>query len=125
MNNEKTQEFIKLVAENPDLPVVPLVDYDVTGDGDDCAYYIAKFSKASVDEYILEKDDGCYGEFRQIFYRSEAEGDPNEIEIVLSAVLGYEKIEGMTDAEMKKAFDNLPWIKAILVHIGVPTWEVD
>jgi hypothetical protein len=32
-NMTNTQKLLQLATENPDLPIVPMVDYDVVGDG--------------------------------------------------------------------------------------------
>lgn len=49
-----TKEFLKLVAENPDLPIVPMVYYDVVGDG--CGRWMGAFGRAYVGEYALYGD---------------------------------------------------------------------
>ena len=38
----KSEELLKLVAENPDLPVVPMVDSEVCG-GDEYGYWLGEF----------------------------------------------------------------------------------
>lgn len=35
-NREKAEKLLKLVAENPELPVLPMVDYEVVGDDWGC-----------------------------------------------------------------------------------------
>ncbi len=35
---EKTKELLKLIEENPDLPIVPMVDAEVIGD--DSGYWL-------------------------------------------------------------------------------------
>lgn len=66
--NENTQSLLKLVIENPDLPIVPMVHYEVVG-GDDCGYWLGSFGKAVVGEYTCYNDryfddrDSFIGEF--------------------------------------------------------------
>ena len=51
INQEKRyrEEFIKLMQENPDIPVVPTVD-------DDCGRWMGSFGSAQVDEYLISKN---------------------------------------------------------------------
>ena len=66
--NENAQIFLKLVKENPDLPIVPMVHYEVIG-GDDYSYWLGSFGKAVVGEYAIYNDryfddrDSFMGEF--------------------------------------------------------------
>lgn len=53
--NENTQNFLRLVKENPDLPIVPMVHYEVIG-GDDYSYWLGSFGKAVVGEYAIYND---------------------------------------------------------------------
>lgn len=48
--NEKTQTLLNLVKENPDLPIVPMVDYEVVCD-DGCCRWMGSFGYAHVGEY--------------------------------------------------------------------------
>lgn len=34
MKTEKTEKFLRLVKENPDLPIIPMVDSTVVADND-------------------------------------------------------------------------------------------
>lgn len=52
MNNYK--ELIELVRQNPDLPVIPMVDGELCGD--DYGWYIGSFGTAKVGEYALYGD---------------------------------------------------------------------
>lgn len=66
--SENTQNFLKLVKESPDLPIVPMVHYEVIG-GDDYSYWLGSFGKAVIGEYAIYNDryfddrDSFMGEF--------------------------------------------------------------
>lgn len=45
------EELFKLMQENPDLPIAPMVDADIVED--DCGYWLGAWGRASVDEYLF------------------------------------------------------------------------
>lgn len=99
-----TQKLLQLAAENPDLPIVPLVDYDVVGDG--YGFWLGEFGNCYVGEYA------CYGE-RYYEDRDELKED----------YLGYnaEDFEGYFDDDLEEALDLATdhlWTKAIIIHIN-------
>ena len=44
-------KLLKLVEENPDLPVIPIVDGEIPGD--DCGYWLGAWGNSRIDEYLL------------------------------------------------------------------------
>jgi len=100
--NENVKKLLELIEENPDLPIVPMVDGDVVVDDTFCNW-LGHWGRAEVTEYLL----GSEGVW---FKDADAED-------VLSDVLGYEAWEAMTDEEEKAALDSLDWIKCIVVYI--------
>ena len=50
----KIQKFLKLISENPDLPIIPMVDHEVVCE--DCGRWLGSFGNAYVDEYVLFND---------------------------------------------------------------------
>lgn len=51
-------EIIKLIEENPELPVVPMVDSDVVAD--DCGYWLGKWGRCEITEYYSETMRNCF-----------------------------------------------------------------
>lgn len=51
----KLEEFIQLVKENPNLPVIPMVDSDVVADID-YSWWLADFGSSWVGEYTFYED---------------------------------------------------------------------
>lgn len=102
MNN--TQKLLQLAAENPDLPIVPMVDSDIIGDGD--GYYLGKFGYCYVGEYACY-DDRFYedrDELKERYYDNNAED-----------------FEDYFDDDLEEALDlatDYMWTKAILVYIN-------
>jgi hypothetical protein len=104
MNN--TQKLLQLAAENPDLPIVPMVYYDdVVGEG--CGYWLCEFGDCYVGEYALYND-------RYYEDRDELKDD--------YYCSNVEDFEGYTnDDELEKALDlatDHMWTKAIIVYIN-------
>lgn len=50
----KTQELIKLISENPELPILPMVDYEVVCE--DGGRWLGSFGNCYVGEYALFND---------------------------------------------------------------------
>ena len=97
------EELIKLIQENPNLPVVPMVNTEIVC-GDDCRYYLGEWGSVSVDEYCLSEE--------RVYFRSD-----DDIEEPLTDILGWDAYEKMSDEEANKAYAELPWVKAIVVYI--------
>ncbi len=103
------EKFLELVKENPDLPVIPMVDADVVCD--DSGYWMGCFGTCYVDEYYVGKD--------RIHFKDDDEED------VLADMVGcdyYETKDGrdittLSEEEWKALFESLDWIKAIVVFI--------
>ncbi len=49
--NKLTAELLKLIQENPELPVVPMVAGEVVPN-DEYGYWLGRWGKAKVDEYL-------------------------------------------------------------------------
>lgn len=52
--NENIKKLIELIKENPELPVVPVVNEEVLGD--DALYYLGSFGLPYIEEYALFND---------------------------------------------------------------------
>lgn len=106
----KYGELLGLIAENPSLPVVPMVNSEVVAD-DDYAYWLGSFSNSTVDEYV------CVNER---FYTRD---NQDEIEDYFSNYL-CDDYPDMPDEEFYKMIhekvEALPWKKAIIVYIDLP-----
>lgn len=100
-------ELLELIKENPGLPVTPMVNYEIVGD-DGYKYWVGSFGKARVTEY-------CSGE-EHIHFRED-----NDLDETLPDFIGYNRYEELSDDDAEKEYDALPWIKAIVVYIEMPT----
>ena len=104
-----TNELIKLIQENPDLPIVPMVDAEVVAD--DCGYWMGKWGRCEVTEYYLGRE--------KVHFRDDDEED------VLNDLVGCEyshdpqgrDIYDLSDEEWDKLYQSVPWVKCIVVYI--------
>lgn len=73
INNPTNEQLINIVRENPNLPIVPMVDSDIIGDGD--GWWLGNFSHVVVGEYA------CYGDryfddrddFKEYYYNHNSD----------------------------------------------------
>lgn len=105
-------DLIKLIAENPDLPIVPMVDAEVVGD--DCyAYWMGKWGECEVTEYYLGRE-------RVHFHTDDEEDVLNDM---VGCKYGHDgrgrDIYELTDAEWEELYKTIPWTKCIVVYITV------
>lgn len=104
--NKHTGELLKLIEENPELPIVPMVDSEIVAD-DDFNRWMGSFGSACIDEYITGGE--------RVYFR-----DDDKAEKVIAEILGWDAYEVMTSEEAKREYAKLPWIKAIIVNIDLP-----
>jgi len=105
---EHREELFKLMRENPDLPIVPMVDSEIVADDGYCRWRGA-WGGSYIGEYLTGEE--C------IYFRED--DDPYEVDKVLTEMCDdYD--ENTSDEEAAKAYAELPWIKAIIVNIDLP-----
>lgn len=98
-------ELFRLMKENPDLPVVPMVDAEICGE--DSGHWIGSWGYVLVDEYLACED--------YIAFKSD-----DDVFDVLERYFTYEEFEKLpeSESECRKYYNALPWEKAIIVYIG-------
>ena len=103
------KELFKLMQENPDLPVVPMVDGEIPGD--DCGYWQGAWGFARVDEYLI-----IHYQERLVFKSDDYIFD------FLEHYLTKDEFNTLPEDEdkCKEIYNKLPWIKAIVVYITLP-----
>lgn len=106
---ENREELFRLIKENPELPIVPMVDAEIVAD--DCGYWIGAWGRAEVDEYFISE------RAERVFYKSD-----DDVFDVLERHLSDEEFEALPESEeeCRPYYDKLPWIKAIIVYINLP-----
>lgn len=113
MNN--IEQFLELVKANPNLPIIPMVDYEVVGD-DSYGRWYGSFGKAKVEEYVTYQ---MYGDGEQVVYK-------DDVDDLFEYIYDHYNITepDMTDEEIEKEIlkkiDDMNWRKAIFVNIDLP-----
>lgn len=112
MVNKNITDFIKIVTENPELKVVPMVDSEIVAD-DNHDSWMASIGKSRIDEYY-HKDEYLY--FKSL--------DLDELKEDLSEIIWLDN-EDISDEELEVQVDNyieeeIGWVKAIIVSIDLP-----
>lgn len=102
------EELFKLIQENPDLPIVPMVDYEIVAE--DSGRWLGAWGSSYIGEYIIGEE--------KVYFRED--DDPSEVERLICERQGKEIFTLMNDEEAKVAYAEMPWIKAIIVNIDLP-----
>ena len=98
-------EFLKLVAENPELKIIAWVDSDVVADC--CGRWCGSFGEAHIQEYTQVE---MYNDWLDFVYKDDTEDLENFL---------YDTTE-MSDEEIAEYINNIEWQKAIFVNIDLP-----
>lgn len=102
-------EIIKLIEENPDLPIVPMVNSEVVAD--DGGYWKGKWGRCEVTEY--------YNGREYIHFKDDDEEDV--LNDLVGCKYGYDPlgrdIYDLSDDEWDKLYKSVPWVKCIVVYI--------
>lgn len=101
------KELFRLIQENPDLPVIPMVDSDVVAD-DTCCSWAGGWGSARVTRLWL-------GEERWHEYEPDDLGGAVE-EAINDPACTYPQ-EELTDEEALAVYNALPWVDCIVVNI--------
>ena len=106
---EKIANLLKLIEENPDLEIIPMVDSEIVC-GDEYSNWLGSWGNARIDEY-WNSDERIY--FR--FYDEEE---------LIDNVICDEIDENIDDDEAERLAEEIvnsyDWVKAIIVRIETP-----
>ena len=100
--------LFELIKQNQELPIVPMVDYEIIG-GDN-GRWLGEWGNSHIGEYMLGED--------RVYFRDDKA--PSEMERVVIEKYGYGAYEAMSWDEVKKDYAEMPWIKAIIINIDLP-----
>lgn len=102
------EELMKLIQENPELPVVPMVEYEVCG-GDECAWWEGKFGTAKIDE-VFSRDE--------FIYIKSKDREKLIEEVLDETVISF--VPTTPEEHAEKIVNSYDWEKVILVYINTP-----
>ena len=105
---ERIEGLLKLIQENPELEIVPMVNTECVG-GDDYGSWMAEWGSAKLDEYYCSDE--------RVYFRDGDEEDLQQQWIDYN----YEDFPNASDEELDKMAEeyvkNLEWVKCIAVSI--------
>lgn len=109
-DNACTNELLRLIKENPDLPILPMVEGDVCG-SDEYAYWMGCFGNSFVDEYLI---DEWYGD-ECVVFKSNC-----DIETLIEGMAEVEFGNCTNESNWSRAERELDklWKKAIICYIN-------
>jgi hypothetical protein len=114
MNLEKQKKnvdiLLQLIAENPGLPIVPMVATDCVSD-DSFSCWMAEWGEARVDKYWVA-DERIYSYIQDIDELQEDWVDNNYEDYPEGTE--YETLIGIA----KKEIDGYDWVDAIIIYIN-------
>lgn len=106
---ENREKLFRLMQENPELPVVAMVDSEIVAD-DGYNRWLGVWGCSYIGEYLIGKE--------HLFFRED--DDPSEADRVLSERYGDDYYADMTGKQEAETYAGLPCIKAIIVYIDLP-----
>lgn len=109
-NNIK--DLLKLIQENPDLPIVPMVDQEIVAD-DNATWWLGKWGRCVKTKYYSGRD-------YIHFYDDDVEDALNDmVGCKYSETKDGRDIYDLTDVEWDVLYESLPWIECIVVYITI------
>lgn len=103
---ERITALLQLSLENPELPVIPMVNSEVVAD-DMCANWLGSWGVAEVTKYLCGRE-------RVYFY------DEHDMEETLLEFAGDEWYEKSTPEMDLEKYRSLAWVDCITVYIDTP-----
>ena len=104
--SERVSTLFKLIKENPNLPILPMVDSEIVAD-DGYARWTGSWGDAWIGEYIIGNE--------RVYFKDE-----EDAECVLNDCVGGIDFYEVPESKVEKEYNKLPWIKAIIVNIDTP-----
>lgn len=104
---ENITHLLKLIEENPELKIVPMVDYEIVA-SDDFNSWLGGWGKAEIDE--------VYSDDERIYFRSEDEEDL--VERLADCI--DEDVDDEAWKELENQVKSYEWKKVIVVRIELP-----
>lgn len=109
--SKEAEKLIKLIQENPDFPIIPMVDSEVVAD-DYATYWRGEWGGSN----ICEIYDG-----REYLHVKENDDPEDVLKDMVGCKYGETKdgrdIYDLSEKEWDTLYNSLPWTKAIIVYI--------
>lgn len=110
MENLNKKELVKLISENPELPIMCMVDSECVQD-DGYGWWTAKIGKPVIDEYYRDDERVCL----------KSDDFDELVEEFFNDNYGYDQYGEMTDEQLEEIAEEVvadyEWTKAITLPI--------
>jgi len=106
--NKNVEKLIELIKENPDLPVIPMVETEVVA-GDDFGRWFASIGNVEIKEFALYQK--YYNDNPELIYRENS--NKHKEYLIDYGIAASEEHADSIIAEMD-------WQKAIMLNIDLP-----
>ena len=108
---QNIEKLLKLIKENPELPIVPMASNDICSD--DSGYWEGEWGNVRIDEFLhcprgyiaFRSDDDIFDVLERYLHDDEYERLPEE-----------DEYEGWEE-KYREVYNSLPWKKAIIVDV--------
>lgn len=108
IQNENVQTLIKLIKENPELRIVPIVDSKIVA-SDGFSTWLGSFGEAEID-YVWDSGE-------RVYFNSHDEEELIQDEL---DDIDPEIDDSIAEAAAVQRVSNFAWEKVIVVWIGLP-----
>ena len=109
--DKRTETFLNLVKEHPDLPIIPMVEAEIVN-GEDCGYWMGQFGYSEIQEVFLGRE------------RLHVKGDDDPEEVLedlpdckQGCLPDGAYVYDLTDEEINRFYNQIEWHDAIVVYI--------
>lgn len=104
------RKLVRLIEENPELEVLPMVEGEVVAENiDSSVRWMATVGDSEIREFILGED--------KIYFKEEY---VDGIEEMLVDVTGNSKFYNESEEVCLDAYASLPWERVIVIDINTP-----
>ena len=106
----ETEELLKLIRENPDLEIVPMVDSEVVAD---CGYtwWLGKWGYSKKTKYYSGR------EYIHFYDDDKEDALTDMVGCKYSETKDGRDVYDLSDAEWDALYESLPWVECIVVYI--------
>lgn len=106
----EAKKLLKLIQENPDLEIVPIVDSEVVAD-DGCVWWLGKWGHSEKTKYYSGRE-------YIHFYDDDKEDALNDmVGCKYSETKDGRDVYDLSDAEWDALYESLPWVECIVVYV--------
>ena len=106
------EKILNLIKENPDLPIVPMVDSEVVAE--DYGYWMGKWGNCQITEYYCGRE--------RVHFKDDDEEnvlmDLCDSDWCIVVEEGTD-IYDLSDEDWDKLYQGVPWTKGIVVYITI------